>query len=69
MDLFDYKPELAKRFGEQYGRRTGRLARALMPFASSLGRDGAPEPPVDPGAAIPNPDPVVEDAPRGYRRP
>ncbi|MDH5493212.1 MAG: VWA domain-containing protein, partial [Myxococcales bacterium] len=34
-------------------RRVGRIARALMPFAASCGRDGAPRPALDSKAELP----------------
>ena len=34
-------------------RRIGRIARALMPFAASLGRDGAPTPAIDEAIELP----------------
>ncbi|MDF1563247.1 MAG: VWA domain-containing protein [Deltaproteobacteria bacterium] len=33
--------------------RVNRIARALMPFAASLGRDGCPSPSIDPGVPVP----------------
>ena len=46
-------------------RRVGRVARALMPFAAAVGRDGAPTPTLDTEAPLPGP----EGGPSGYRRP
>ena len=37
-------PELGERFAREDKRRVGRLIRAMTPFASSIGKDGAPEP-------------------------
>jgi hypothetical protein len=37
-------PELGARFARDDKSRVGRLVRAMTPFASSIGRDGAPEP-------------------------
>jgi hypothetical protein len=37
-------PELGARFAREDKNRVGRLVRAMTPFASSIGRDGAPEP-------------------------
>jgi len=42
------------RDGGMEARRVGRIARALMPYAASLGRDGAPRPELEPEAALPD---------------
>jgi predicted protein tyrosine phosphatase len=42
------------REGGMEPRRVGRIARALMPYAASLGRDGAPRPKLEPEAALPD---------------
>ena len=43
----------------------GRIARALMPFASACGRDGAPEPAIEAGVEL-----IAHDGPEGaYRVP
>lgn len=43
-------PDLAARLSRDDRTRVGRLVRALTPFASSIGRDGAPEPRVESAA-------------------
>ena len=46
-------PELAARFSRDDRARVGRLVRAITPFASSIGKDGAPEPRLHPFALAP----------------
>ncbi len=56
---------LARRLGERgHDRaRLGAIVRALTPWASSIGKDSAPEPEVERGAAVPQ-----GDGPSGHRR-
>ena len=46
------------------GRRVGRVARALMPFAASVGKDGAPKLKLESSAEVLD----VSDAPSGLKR-
>lgn len=52
------------RDGGMEPRRVGRIARALMPYAASLGRDGAPRPTIEPEAPLPD----EAGGPSGLRR-
>jgi len=45
-------PALAERFARADRGRVGRLVRALTPFASSIGKDGAPEPKLQPFSGL-----------------
>jgi hypothetical protein len=56
-------PEIGERFAKEDRRRVGRLIRAITPFASSIGRDGAPEPVLESFGG------VDQDAKSGFARP
>ena len=45
--------QIAGRIAQKDRSRVGRIARALMPFAASIERDGAPLPTVDESAGVP----------------